>query len=179
MKEKMPKPIREKIPSRDALSQKQEKLLDTNIFLAKMLAVGAVFHAILYIYPNTVPVQAAFSDFISAIMNLFGYSFSSPSIYILHGSTAYEITQDCLGWKSMMAFTALMYASPGKLSENMKYLFAGLGVIVLANIVRVVTTIHLTELGVISFEVIHGFLWKWSLTAVVLAAWIYWFRKNQ
>ena len=179
MREKLPESVREKIPARDELSQRQEKLLETNIFLAKMLAVGAIFHGILYIYPNTVPVQAVFSDFIAGLMNFFGYSFSSPSVYIVQGSTAYEITQDCLGWKSMMAFTALMYASPGKLSKHLKYLFAGLGVIVLANIVRVVTTIHLTELGLISFEIVHGFLWKWSLTAVVLVVWIYWFRKHQ
>ncbi len=179
MKEKLPESLRGKIPSREDLSEQQEKLLDTNIFLGKMLAVGAVFHAILYIYPNTTPVQAVFSDLIAGIMNFIGYSFSSPSVYILNGSTAYEITQDCLGWKSMMAFTALMYASPGRLSDRLKYLFAGLGVIALANIVRVVTTIHLTELGVISFDVIHGFLWKWSLTAVVFVSWVYWFRKNQ
>lgn len=174
MKEK----IRELL-DREELTERQERLLDTNIFLGKMLLVGAVFHLILYIYPNTVPVQEAFAEIITRIMNYMGYGFTSESVYILKETSAYEITQDCLGWKSMMAFTALMYASPGKLRRNLKYLGAGLVAIAVANVVRVVTTIHLSELGIISFEIIHGVLWKWSLTAIVLLAWIVWFRYGQ
>lgn len=174
MKEK----IRELL-DREELTERQERLLDTNIFLGKMLLVGAVFHLILYIYPNTVPVQEAFAGMITRIMNYLGYGFTSESVYILKEASAYEITQDCLGWKSMMAFTALMYASPGKLRRNLEYLGAGLAAIAVANVVRVVTTIHLSELGIISFEIIHGVLWKWSLTAIVLLAWIVWFRYGQ
>jgi len=165
--------------SRDQLTEKQERLLETNIFLAKMLGVGAVFHLILYLYPNTVAVQSLFSNLIAYLTNFLGYSFASPGVYVIQGSSAYEITQDCLGWKSMMAFTALMYASPGKLSENLRYLLGGLAGILVVNIVRVITTIHLSEIGLISFEIIHGFLWKWSLTAVVLVAWVYWFKYYQ
>jgi exosortase/archaeosortase family protein len=179
MREKIQSFLEEKLPDREELSERQERLLDTNVFMGKMLVVGAIFHAILFLYPNTVPVQAAFADLIRWITNLFGYSFRSSGVFILGGESAYEITQDCLGWKSMMAFAALMYASPGKLRDNLNYLSAGLLLIVVANIVRVVTTIHLSELGIISFEIIHGVLWKWGLTAVVLAGWVLWFRKLQ
>lgn len=178
MRERIRDFFEEKLPDREELSERQEHLLDTNVFLGKMLLVGAVFHLILYIYPNTVPVQEAFAGMINGIVNSMGYGFTHESVYILKESSAYEITQDCLGWKSMMAFTALMYASPGKLRDNLKYLGIGLLAIAAANVVRVVTTIHLSELGVISFEVIHGFLWKWSLTAIVLLAWIIWFRYD-
>jgi exosortase/archaeosortase family protein len=179
MKEKIRELVEDKLPVREELDERQERLLDTNIFFGKMLLVGAVFHLILYLYPNTVPIQAAFGDLITGIMNSLGYSFSSPGVFILQGEKAYEITQDCLGWKSMMAFVALMYASPGRLRDNLKYLGAGLLLIAAANVVRVVTTIHLSELGIISFEIIHGVLWKWGLTALVLVGWAAWFRYGQ
>jgi|GEM_PF-504783 len=157
------------------LSDRDRKILDANIFLGKMLLVGAVFHGILFFYPNTVAVQEAFAGFLTDFMNSVGYSFTHHGIYMMDGASGYEITQDCLGWKSMMAFTALMISSGG-IRKNVKYLFAGLGLIVLANFVRVITTVHLAELGIFSFEIIHGFLWRWSLTALVLVMWIIWFE---
>lgn len=155
------------------LSDRDRKILDANIFLGKMLVVGAVFHAVLFLYPNTVPVQEAFAGFLTDSMNLFGYGFTHHGVYMMDGGSGYEITQDCLGWKSMMAFTALMVSS-GKVITNLKYLIGGLGLIVVANFVRVVTTVHLAEIGLFSFEIIHGFLWRWSLTAIVLVIWIIW-----
>ena len=155
------------------LNKRQEKMLEANIFLVEMLAVGAVFHLILWIYPDTSWLQARYAEFITVLMNQLGYSFRAESVYVLPG---YEITQDCLGWKSMMAFTALVVSSTSDYLGNLRYILAGLLAIMVANVVRIVTTIHLSEIGLISFEVIHGFLWKWSLTALVLAAWMIWFR---
>lgn len=174
MKEKIRDRISEILPDKGKLSEKQERMLETNIFLGKMLLVGAIFHLILFIYPDTTYLQSIYADMIAWLMNQMGYSFVSNGVYVLPG---YEITQDCLGWKSMMAFTALVYASSEKFSNHFKQILAGIGLIAVANVVRIVTTIHLSEIGLISFEVIHGFLWKWSLTALVLLAWIYWFRN--
>lgn len=156
------------------MTEKQKKLLESNIFLGKMLAIGAVFHLILWIYPDTSSIQARYAEFITVLMNFLGYNFRAESVYILPG---YEITQDCLGWKSIMAYSALVISSAENVKKNIRYILAGIGVIMLANVVRIITTIHLSEIGLISFEVIHGFLWKWSLTAIVLVSWIYWFTK--
>lgn len=157
------------------LSERQERLLQANIFMGKMLAVGALFHLFLYLYPDTTGIQESFAGLITATMNFFGYGFTHEGIYIMSEASGYRIVQDCLGWKSMMAFTALMIAS-GDIRNNLKYLGAGLVLISIANYVRVVTTIHLAEAGILSFEVIHSFLWTWSLTAIVLAVWMIWFH---
>ena len=156
------------------LTGKQEKMLKANIFLVKMLAVGFVFHVILWIYPDTSDIQAFYAQFITLLMNGFGYGFEAVGVYVLPG---YEITQDCLGWKSMMAFTALVVSSTSEYLRNVKYVFGGLVLVAVANTLRVITTIHFSEAGLISFEIIHGFLWKWSLTFVVFASWILWFKK--
>jgi len=163
-----------KIFDAENLDERQQKLLESNIFLGKMLAIGAIFHLILWIYPDTSGIQAKYAEFITVLMNTLGYNFRAESVYVLPG---YEITQDCLGWKSIMAYTALVISSAENVRKNIKYILAGIGVIMTANVVRIITTIHLSELGLISFEVIHGFLWKWSLTGIVLVSWIYWFSR--
>jgi len=163
-----------KIFDAENLDERQQKLLESNIFLGKMLAIGAIFHLILWIYPDTSGIQAKYAEFITVLMNTLGYNFRAESVYVLPG---YEITQDCLGWKSIMAYTALVISSAENVRKNIKYILAGIGVIMTANVVRIITTIHLSELGLISFEVIHGFLWKWSLTGIVLISWIYWFSR--
>lgn len=158
----------------EEMNERQQKLFEANIFLGKMLAIGAVFHLILWIYPDTSGIQARYAEYITILMNAMGYSFRAESVYILPG---YEITQDCLGWKSIMAYVALVVSSAEKLKDNVKYILAGIGVIMVANVIRIITTIHLSEIGLISFEVIHGFLWKWSLTGIVLVSWMYWFTR--
>jgi exosortase/archaeosortase family protein len=159
---------------RDELDERQERFLDANIFLGKLLLVGAIFHAILFIYPDTSGIQTVYAGFITELMNFIGFNFSHSSVYILGEGGGYEITQDCLGWKSVMAFLALVYATPGEIRNKLKAVAAGTALILVANVVRVASTIYLSWLGIIEFEVIHGFLWRWSLTAVVIVAWLTW-----
>ncbi len=158
------------------LTDKQQKLLKTNVFIGKFLAVGAVFHLILHLYPDTTGIQEIFAGLLTSTMNAIGYEFTQSGIYIMDGASGYRIVQDCLGWKSMMAFTGLIVAS-GNVRKNLRFLFGGLVLIAFANYIRVVTTIHLSEIGLITFEVIHSFLWTWSLTGIVLVIWFIWFTR--
>ncbi|MFB6147932.1 MAG: hypothetical protein ABEJ66_03535, partial [Candidatus Nanohaloarchaea archaeon] len=80
--------------------------------------------------------------------------------------------------KSMAAFTGLLFAS-GSLKKHYRFLAAGLLGLFLANIARVTSTVYLSHAGLISFDIIHGTLWKWGLTAVVLGLWLYWSRHQE
>lgn len=170
--------ITEKLPDIEDMNDQQRKLFRTSKFLGKLLIAGAVFHLLLFIYPSTYGIQSWFAGFISGILNSLGINSSHSSYFVLLESGTYRITQDCLGWKSMAAFTGLIYAS-GSLKKNYRFLLTGIGVLAAANIVRVISTVYLSHTGIIAFEIIHGTLWKWGLTAVVLLLWIYWFRSQQ
>jgi len=108
-----------------------------------------------------------------------GIEATSTGIRILTDKSVYVIVQDCLGWKSMAMFVALIYASTKRTLEYADYIIGGLLVIFIANILRVFSTIYLAEAEIISFEVIHGVLWRWSLTLIVLGLWIYWLRQRK
>ncbi|MFB6208086.1 MAG: archaeosortase/exosortase family protein [Candidatus Nanohaloarchaea archaeon] len=138
---------------------------------------GTVLHLILWIYPDTTPLQAGLASIISRLLSVAGIENYLDGISVVVGNIRYVITQDCLGWKSMAAFAGLMYAS-GTLRDNLETLFYGALIIEIANIVRVFTTVYLAHNGIISFEIIHGIMWKWGLTALVLLMWYAWFTHD-
>ncbi len=162
------------------LDERQERMLEANIFLLKLLGLGAVLHLVIYVSPDTAGIQSAFASLIASIMNGLGFGFEASGTLILGApGTGYEITQDCLGWKSTAAFIGLVLATPAGNRERFKAFALGVPGIALANILRVITTISLSWTGILSFEVVHGFLWRWSLTAVVLLAWVLWTRISK
>lgn len=163
--------------SAEEFNDTQQKLYETLVFLGKLLLAGTVFHGILWVYPDTRILQSMLADLISTMLNSSGLEAVAQSFHIYVGKTSYYITQDCLGWKSLAAFTGLIYASTQRTLEHLNFILQGLAIIILANIFRVYSTILLAEKGVISFAVIHDVLWSWSLTFLVLMIWGYWMTK--
>jgi exosortase/archaeosortase family protein len=158
-------------------TETQQKLFETLKFIGKLLLAGTIFQLILYIYPSTEFLQAGLAQIISAMLHSTGFQPITEGISITISSTEYIISQDCLGWKSIAAFVALIYASTERTLEHFTFIIQGATAIFLANIIRVYTTVILAEKGIISFSIIHDVLWRWSLTLLVLIMWIYWFKK--
>ena len=161
----------------DEFDERQLRLYQLLQFFARLLLVGAVFHFLLWLYPDTSAYQAFLAHLLNIGLNLFGFDFTVQGISIITPEVEYIITQDCTGWKSGMALIGFTYASTGKLRKHFKFLGSGISVIWVANYIRVLTTVVLAEKGILSFDVIHGFLWRWGLTAVVFAIWLLWYRK--
>lgn len=149
---------------------RQEKLLETGVFLAKLLLAGLVFRLVLFLHPDTTYLQAGLAAVTAELLGLAGIEAVSRGLFVFTDQATYVITQDCLGWKSLSVFVALVLASPKK---NGRILVWGSVLLVAANLVRILTTVYLAHIGV-PFDLVHGILWKWGLTALVLGAWFYW-----
>jgi exosortase/archaeosortase family protein len=160
--------------SKEEFNETQRKLYETLVFLGKLLLAGAVFQAVLWFYPNTAIFQSMLADLVAAMLNSSGIDATAQTFFVYIGDTPYYITQDCLGWKSLAAFTGLVFASTKRTLEHANFIMQGFAIIILANILRIYSTIFLAERGIISFSVIHDVLWSWSLTLLVLAMWAFW-----
>ncbi|MFB6174572.1 MAG: exosortase/archaeosortase family protein [Candidatus Nanohalobium sp.] len=161
----------------DGLNERQQNLYETLEFLSKLLFAGIFFQAILFIYPDTTGIQSLLATISATLTDPFlKASLGHSGIKVTAGNVNYVISQDCIGWKSVSAFTALIFASSDRFRDHIKPLVAGSLLILLANIFRIVTTIALSHRGLISFNVIHDFLWKWSLTFIVFLLWIIWYE---
>jgi len=157
-------------------NERQEKLVVLMLFLGKLIVLGLILRLIIQYGPDTLMIQEFYAIMIGIILTLV-FELEIEGINIIIGDSIYAIVQDCLGWKSMYLLTSLYVATPNKYSENFKLLLSGLVILQLSNIVRVVSTVVLTEMGVISFEVIHSFLWQWGLSFIVFGLWYYWYIK--
>lgn len=155
------------------------RLFETTKFVGKLLIAGLVFRLVLFLSPTTYQVQAAFTSLITYVLSFTGLEVMQEGIRIFTDNAVYIIVQDCLGWKSMAVFIGLMWASTGRTLEHLNYILAGLGILVVGNIVRVVSTVYLAEIGLFSYEIIHGVLWRWSLTLLVLGIWGFWLRNRR
>ena len=159
------------------LTEKQKKLFDTSVFLGKMLLLGIPFQLFLILQPDTGFFQELHAGLITDILTVLGYQASNQGIDIVMKNTIYRITQDCLGWKSMAAFTGLTLATETKI-KSLQVVAIGIFVLFLTNIIRILSTILLSDAGIISYSIIHGTLWKWGLTGIVLILWIAWLQKT-
>lgn len=152
----------------------EEKLRNTSIFLAKLLALGLVFRTVLMFRPDTYFLQSQLASLTSHILSIFNVDLPVEGALLVGENSSYLVTQDCLGWKSMFAFTGLIVASAKDILNEVKFLLAGLAIILVANIIRVTTTVYLSHNGIVSFDIIHTIFWKWGLTAIILLIWVSW-----
>jgi exosortase/archaeosortase family protein len=151
-----------------------EKLFEASKFVFKLLMAGIVFRMILVLEFDTLLLQEFFASILHEGLSFAGFDFVLSGNEIIADQAVYVIIRDCLGWKSVALFTGLAFASDERIISNLRRFFAGVILLLVANYVRVFTTVVLAESGVLSFEVVHDFLWQWSLALVVLVAWVLW-----
>lgn len=159
---------------RDKIGDREQKLKKTSVFLGKMLAMGIALRVVLQFRPDTTAIQSWLASVTADILGFLGVDLVVNGALMIGETSSYLVTQDCLGWKSMFAFTALVIASTENLIKDLKTILGGLILIFIANIVRVVTTVYLSYKNIVSFDIIHAIFWKWGLTAIILLIWISW-----
>lgn len=170
-----------KIKTEFDFNERQQKLYDTLVFVSKMLFFGALLHMALFLRPDTYGLQSALAALSNFFLQFLGVALERNGALLISERSSYLVTQDCLGWKSMFAFTALVLSSAPlkEIKKHLKTVVIGAAALAAINIFRVATTIYLSYHQVISFEIIHTVFWKWGLTFVVLVFWFSWLKRNE
>lgn len=106
------------------------------------------------------------------------------------------ISADCIGWKSVLLFLALVLATPIKVKAKVKglknkiknffpktkfnALIIGIPIIFAINFLRILTTILIGYyFGISYFNIAHTLLWREGLIFAVLLIWFLWLRKEK
>jgi len=154
-----------------------QRLIDTLKFLAKMVAAGLVFRALLFVGFDSLFYQKLLAEWTAGVLGALNVEFFVRGTKIIGENGAYIVNQDCTGWKSMAVFSALVFASSDKFRKHLRFVLSGFIVIAVFNFARIVTTVYLSHQGIVSFEIIHTLVWRWGLTLLVLILWVYWLYK--
>jgi exosortase/archaeosortase family protein len=165
------------------LNREQGRLLTVIVFLARLTLFSIPLYAVLWINPSFAVLQYAVRDetvllagFIGVDAEVDGFDVNLNTV---DGPMTVNIAEDCTGWKSVIAYIALVFAVPKV--DNRKRLISmiGIPVIYAANIVRIAFLLWVaTSMGISEFRLFHEYLWKFGLSMVVLGAWYVWLVKT-
>lgn len=105
--------------------------------------------------------------------NLHDYIISVP---VSTGSFGAFVSWDSTGWKSMLALTALIFATGFSLKKKL----LGLALIPLVysiNIFRIWFMFFIVTVNPAYFELAHITIWSWGLIFTILLLWVIWVKK--
>jgi exosortase/archaeosortase family protein len=159
-----------------------EKLLRVVRFLAKFTLFAILLYIILISRWTLVELQQLTLNLSVSIMQAIGIDATVNnfvvSIPINNGFWGAVINWDCTGWKSMLAFFALVMST--ELAPRRKiYGMLLIPVIYLVNIVRIVFMFfYVTVFDLANYQVIHSIVWSWGLIATILVLWIIWLKYD-
>ena len=98
------------------------------------------------------------------------------TIPLTEGSFAAYVSWDSTGWKALLAFFALVFATDFSWRKKFYGLFL-LPIIYFINVLRIVFMFYAVHnFGAGSFDFFHATLWSWGLIFTILFLWVIWLR---
>jgi len=146
-------------------------LIRLNVFLAPIYVLsGASF----YFLQRFVAISVVH------VLKLLGIDASLKDLLItvptFGGYFAGFIDFDCTGWKSMIAFLALVFATPTKEKKKL-YGLIFLPLIFIVNVIRVSFVFFFVSVkGADYFHLIHSIGWSFGMISLVLFLWVLWMK---
>ncbi len=131
-------------------------------------------------YVITIPESLVqnFSKFVFDISSRFAeFKVESPNVISIHNNY-FIITQDCIGYKSLLGFFAILFAIPyPDYKKKLVYSIKVAPILLLANIIRIVSTIALSYRFNLEPKIIHDYLWGFLTNLLVIAFWLLFLLK--
>lgn len=161
----------------ERMTDTQQRLFEVFRFLAAFAVLALPFYVVLdsgWSAPALRTVNAAVS---TQILSVLGISVTNSGSFIYGEQLVLDVTRDSTGWKSMVAFVALVLASRRPLRHTFTGIVAGVAVLFVANIVRITSMFYAVSVYNVPYEVLHTVLWRWGLTVVVLVTWLAWLNR--
>jgi exosortase/archaeosortase family protein len=163
------------------LTPQQERMWRVMLFLVRLTLLSVPLYAVLWLNISLVPMQAVIAGQVAWLLGAAGFGVAVNGLFLTvgeagAGSFTFFIGPDCTGWKSMIAFFALVFATLGiGMRKRLLGLAAGIPLIYLGNLARITVVVLIERgFGLDAAMVFHDLLWQAGLIALVLALWLAW-----
>ena len=95
---------------------------------------------------------------------------------VINGNFAATVSWDSTGWKSILAFFALVFATDAAIRKKLIGLLF-IPVIYFVNILRIVFMFFfVNRYDVVYYNLLHATLWSWGLIITIFVLWITWMK---
>ncbi len=154
--------------------------------LATASVVGMLFFVLLkknyYIFALYEEGVYLLSSFIVSAVKLFlnvigHHCFTFGKIVSDTDGVSLILDRGCVGRNVLLVFSAFIIATPAEVKRKIIYTIAGLGVIVVLNIIRIILLMLVGQYYPDYFHFTHEYLFKYTLYAGVFLLWVFWVRK--
>ena len=164
------------------LSATDAKLLRILKFIIKFNLFAIPLYIILYEGWTLPWLQQAIANITTAILGALGYNPTANGLYISipirNGDWAAFISWDCTGWKSLLAFFALVMATDYPMKRKLLGLLL-LPVIFAVNLLRIVFMFfYVRTFDLANYQTVHTIIWSWGLILTIIALWLIWLRYD-
>ena len=170
---------------RRGMTAQQQKLLETFLFLLKVIAFSIPLYFVIILGVSLYPLQVIDSTASSAILRAFGYAVQQDGAFVTVASPgsaspfSFILSEDCTAWKSFLFLFALIFAVPRiGLKKRLLGLGFGIPLLWLGNQARVVGVVITERSTSAQFAMLtHDYFWRIFLVALVLGIWLFWLRN--
>lgn len=156
------------------LNPRQQRLFSAFRFLAAFTLLSGPFYFALNSGWNAAGIRSITASVSAVVLDVVGLQVSSAGSFVHGSEMVLDVTRDSTGWKSVLAFTALVLATGRPLRQTARGLIAGITALFAANVLRITTMFYAVTVYDVSYELLHTVLWRWGLTAAVLVTWMWW-----
>ena len=164
------------------MNRSDKRLFNVFKFLVKFNLFAIPLYIILVLGWHFAELQQLTANITYGILNWAGASPSIDgyliSIPIKNGTWAALINWDCTGWKSILAFFALVMATDLPMRRKMYGLLL-VPLIYVINIFRIFFMFfYVRTFDLAHYEIVHAIVWSWGLILVILVLWIFWLKHD-
>lgn len=163
----------------DGLTEGQRRLLSALRFLLVFTVLAAPLYLLLATGWQGTWLRHRMAAASVMGLHFLGVEAVRNGVFIEAGTFIIDVTRDSTGWKSALALTALIVATPTSWRHRMQGIVLGVVVIAAGNVLRIVTTVYAAVVHQVPYELLHLFLWRWGLTIIVLGVWMTWLHADR
>ena len=143
--------------------------------------VGAFFGlfilATVYALKPLVALNVFTARSVQIAASLLGLAPTASSSYLTVKGFSIEVITECTGLFAAFVFLACVLAYPTKVVKKIIGIFAGIIVIYILNIIRMLCLIFVGIRAPQHFDFVHVYLWEGVFIIVVLMLWLVWLDK--
>jgi exosortase family protein XrtF len=155
------------------------------IFVGVYIALNVVYGFWISSYGNSVdPLTTVVTQQSSRLLNFFGEgtnttpkTFTAAISIVNSSGVAISVFEGCNGINVMIVFVAFLFAFGGQRKKIAWFLPAGLVIIYVANLGRVMILYYVAEYWQQYFYYVHKYILTAFLYAIVFALWWWWIEK--
>ncbi len=171
-----------------SLNENNKKIYFAFEFFLKLLVLATPLYLIEWLKPSLWFIEFPQAVIIKNLISFLGYNTSIttimsneniiPLLDVENTRIRFAIDSACTGYRSILAFTALVLAYNKKNKKSkIKAIIIGSSIILFVNILRITSLILYSIKINTNIEFLHNFLWREGLISMVILLWLFWIKN--